>query len=1330
MSEYIKILRKNISWNFCPRIIVIASDKAKQSISANYLTPAELFSPFAKVNESYSSGDSRGVPIKAPLFKFQDIAEKPRYKEERFRSEVQKLLLRTKPDCEMLRNLEVDWSNRTSLAFLLRHHSWPTFNALWSKMLETNLAEEVGQIPPKAMILLTIVTTEEGDMGGAINEVTSKNIKEIEKLFGVKRYEIDREILRLNFILEDRRNNDVLGEDIRSELAHQARKLYPRSFTRIIPFNRGSENDRSSVPWDNFVYKKRYIKSFELSEYEKVDSNKQGLPRGRFISAEDEEDLRNFMKQAVKNFLLKRFETRFINFNADVIERKKTIRKGFFGLFRKEEKAIIKNGLYVFTEVEQSIKNLADLAFSLGLYDFALKEYKFLHDEIKKKTDYWSALALEKQIYCTLLLKKSAPNRKECRDLENLISAFYDISFGQSHKLVRGTCLINVLLHIEFEQGYNPHSQMIDKLSAASRRFKDYGKVLEVKIMYPIIKEQIARFCIMKRKRSPRRFVYFNIVAASNYVSERSIDMEEHGMACYIIASKFYDRMRLHSWNLILEFAFYNLGGLYLGQKKYENALFYLIKALNNSKMFNGESTDISEKTFKKVVKMIDQARKNTQGDPAADTQNDQVSLFIRNNLKCLEFKDFDCLTEDELVYQLNENFKKEKSAKKNLFGNSLNSSYDSEGNIKIKESSMNPFLSKARMAKLRTMTLRGIKEFSNRKLLDILCCRSIPEKEKCLKFSGRTISQGEKLLLKIQVENHLFSTVGQEVFDSIVPIIAFNPSLEARYTLKDEDVVGIPLGLTPDGQPVNPGAQLDEVITFQVHSMKISPSKTKVLMITITALQQGHLQIRGLKYEFLKTRHTHYLNKPKAGDYLTFRVQEPKGLIEPKIKDISEDMIFGEIQKGQLILQNTLNAPIDDLIIHCEEPLFCGWGLRRFKTRPEEALDEDIPAPETPEDDILGLGIGAEPTTTEAPVIPSKGKLTLRLDLRATMIQVQELCFTLLYKSKGYWRMRNFFIKLNIQSSFRVKCISECIAPQRRLICIDFLYKCGPAINWQDIHLDRIYFLSNCWNLIPGTEVITKKEGIFMIYLTIEKDETVDDELLGLSRKERQVFIKDVNTINISDGPIDADRLKPLTKFLNRENMELCAEASEKQLCKDLIDLAILWRMEGSRTTQGLHSVTSVSVKSIASLSKNEEKNKERVKIYIETNRDIEHNFLEETYCKQNVTLRVDCSNLSDEVDKVILRALEPFEVKGGDGTVYVSMDSQEELYNWYEKHEVVIQRPFTELHQFEWKVMYPRSGIFNLNRFYVRDGDTGKEIFNICGNEQFVVKVRESLM
>jgi len=125
------------------------------------------------------------------------------------------------------------------------------------------------------------------------------------------------------------------------------------------------------------------------------------------MNKDDWDNIKIFINESVRKFMLKKIEKRYLFLKEDLSEKKKNVKKGFLGLFKKEEKVQIIDGRYVFTEIEKAIKDLADLGFSLGLFDIAYKEYKNLYDEIKKRDDYWSGLIIEKMIYCLLAKQES-----------------------------------------------------------------------------------------------------------------------------------------------------------------------------------------------------------------------------------------------------------------------------------------------------------------------------------------------------------------------------------------------------------------------------------------------------------------------------------------------------------------------------------------------------------------------------------------------------------------------------------------------------------------------------------------------------------------------------------------------------------------------------------------------------------------------------------------------------------------------------------------------------------------------------------------------------------
>ena len=73
----------------------------------------------------------------------------------------------------------------------------------------------------------------------------------------------------------------------------------------------------------------------------------------------------------------------------------------------------------------------------------------------------------------------------------------------------------------------------------------------------------------------------------------------------------------------------------------------------------------------------------------------------------------------------------------------------------KVKESSLNPFLDKAKNQDLKSVVIRNIADdFDARRNLDFIGLRTVPEKSSLLKFSARKVAVGETNYLKLKLKN------------------------------------------------------------------------------------------------------------------------------------------------------------------------------------------------------------------------------------------------------------------------------------------------------------------------------------------------------------------------------------------------------------------------------------------------------------------------------------------------------------------------------------------------------------------------------------------------
>jgi hypothetical protein len=216
-------------------------------------------------------------------------------------------------------------------------------------------------------------------------------------------------------------------------------------------------------------------------------------------------------------------------------------------------------------------------------------------------------------------------------------------------------------------------------------------------------------------------------------------------------------------------------------------------------------------------------------------------------------------------------------------------------------------------------------------------------------------------------------------------------------------------------------------------------------------------------------------------------------------------------------------------------------------------------------------------------------------------------------------------------------------------------------------------------------------------------------------------------NTIELESG----SSIVKMDGFLRHENEELRKDASDTQMLSDFIDFAIFWKYQTSRENiYGLHSLTSVMVKSITQLSKEEKHEGGKARVILQTEKkEYEHNFSSGILTVE-VELKIDLSNLDKETDAVSIKAIEPYMMRDKSGEIYVNVDSTSQIFNWFGLTEMVFRRPFSESHIAKFRCVLPSAGIFDLNNFVMADLATNKEIKYVGQSEQYLVKVHESLL
>ena len=141
--------------------------------------------------------------------RFADFDEFNFTSSETFKEDIIETLDRNKPDIEAIKNKNLDWKSDECFDFLLRDLTWTPFASLWNKIMESAVNEEDAKQPlRKGIILLTMVSAHEEDIPNAIANLVSRNGNRLADLFDEGATELERSILRVNMVIEDRRQTN------------------------------------------------------------------------------------------------------------------------------------------------------------------------------------------------------------------------------------------------------------------------------------------------------------------------------------------------------------------------------------------------------------------------------------------------------------------------------------------------------------------------------------------------------------------------------------------------------------------------------------------------------------------------------------------------------------------------------------------------------------------------------------------------------------------------------------------------------------------------------------------------------------------------------------------------------------------------------------------------------------------------------------------------------------------------------------------------------------------------------------------------------------------
>lgn len=1133
-----KKLTQKIEECFFPRIIVVASDKAKLLCNVNYLTPAEFFSPF--VRDLDWSKESRpgynmqqefqGEPIPNFVIEYKkieliDVEEWQPMTEASLQHTFTDVLERNKPKISEIMKLTPFEVTSRPLS-MLKTYGWEEACNFTSEYLKTMAKEYEFSNFNECQAVLYVLSSEDRQFANTIMELDRKHYDTLNKVFGEAPQ--DPKLIRLVVVLKPRDTKED-KEDLESRISNELKKVYSSALTGTVAIN--SKPD-ATVPdsnlWkDEYCYKKRKLTTYHLGGENTVDSNKKGYPRGFRIDTSDIKFMRSTFHSMFVRSLSDKFKKLIMNLFENAANLKKTVNKGFLGIsmFKKEERPSFHlqgelQGKYIFTPVEKAVKKYADHLLIFGMHETAKTEYLYVLENLSKKSPETSNSINEMVTYLGLMTPNPANPGYPKEKMKYIHKKIMDLvvkSLNHSFRYARIAVVLNLINHIYFDGNEVPPTESTRHILLGYSKFSVKQNHLMLDFLNPFLLQQYTRYLLLSKIRYMRTFFSQSIEASALY--NKKLDLKTYAIPGYIIAGKFYLERKLENWGSIYELVYYNLAILVnelCPNDRLEVESF--ITTLNNMNFLkNQEPSEMVKKAtsglkskFKKALKQsqddsqqTDLLASTTTDDPLTASMTGTItsSMYLtqsirpparneisypeletiaQTKLKMLSVRGFSIITPSEIPekIQVEEDFDSIPEEGSGISYNSMMTAFMSSGTNLVSPIPQTKMTSGEAFFKVEKE--QALKK--HYELFDNILKSKFPQAcQDSLKF-GLTFSKissfGEKMKSLMMR--------GREVYKGEKVIFEFKIKNEFwNLVLNDFEKLKLNFYHIPDPLPnfysYKPENLIpcpsEQIFQYQVFPVPIKKGETKLLRVEVVFLQSGDFKLESIEMPFMGIVPFIYKLPALTGKYNDLRVSSvDTGILEMTVQRFKRDIHFGEIMQSSLRFRNPTSTRIEEIYLISSDPLYTGFGFKPLK----------------------GLEGGESHS--------------IDLFIRGIESKLNHLAFIVVYKTNGVWKYCIYSYELMVHKSFSTKYHSEDIGDGRRLVCIDVINGRDSHVKPEDLEVCSLRLNSNTWRIVKDSQKLISDSKMVMIYFKVEPRPDVKPETQYLARAHREVSQVDVD--------------------------------------------------------------------------------------------------------------------------------------------------------------------------------------------------------------------------
>ena len=609
--------------SFKPCCLVLCSDKAKELIAQNNLTPSEFLRPFGdfrgkKLQIQFNEKDKEPISLNDFILDFYDSDNYSQVKRESVINYIETMFAQNEPSWNLnyplfTKNLIENEKNK----LVVGQYCTPWFKEFEKTILECLNFDEY-ELYQQPLINIFIASIEE-----KVAIINESLVKKVPKIINDKRYDSSKESVII--ILNDCKDKVLKKEEIEKCKTRfsKYKNYYIINWDINCPPFADFEGEQKKIS-ENF--KKYFHKSdiYNSSNEQYKDYNKKQY--GKYINVEQYKKYREEFLHYFGNVFIPKIGEKIINPLNEIIKKN----TGLVNIFKKKEKNFYRNtNIYRFTELERSYYNLGIIYFYFHNYDLSNDNIKLLRNTLKDKSEPHKDRVKELKAMSKFLQKKIA--KKEFNYLEEI-----KLNYGNALQLIRQEIIIIKMLESKLSDENKESMEEIYKMiyyfmEHNRTNYSKAKKDIIIDYFNALLEEKLAVYNLYEKKC--RKYV-FNMAITGKLFQQ----LEKRNYALYSLSKLLYfidnpspsfEKLRTH-YNQLL--------GEVCNSLKYEEGCFKFFKnSFEFSSIFTCPS-DSQNKYLQYYLSIVSQIRSNKNLYNNIDInelnipQVDNASLFVLEN--------------------------------------------------------------------------------------------------------------------------------------------------------------------------------------------------------------------------------------------------------------------------------------------------------------------------------------------------------------------------------------------------------------------------------------------------------------------------------------------------------------------------------------------------------------------------------------------------------------------------------------------------------------------------------------------------------------------------